>query len=233
MKRTPWLATNVAAASFADDFRGGYNTTTWSANSWLGGWNGEFSFYTGNPSNRSRNIAVEDGILYLQPDLTANFRPDGGEQLGWGRVLGCGRTDPTTANDHHCTVPKDTPSFALDTPEDGPCTVPWDASKCNETAGVCVPHSTFGHQSCTYSMLPPVTSASIRTTRSFKFGRLEIRARLPRGDWLWPALWLLQEEPAKYGGWPRSGEIDVRGNVTESNAIRSPHAHLPSSLSRR
>lgn len=55
----------------------------------------------------------------------------------------------------------------------------------------------------------------MRTRRSFKFGRLEIRARLPRGDWLWPAIWLLPEE-SKYGGWPTSGEIDLmesRGNA--------------------
>lgn len=37
---------------------------------------------------------------------------------------------------------------------------------------------------------------------------------MPAGDWLWPALWMMPRFSV-YGGWPRSGEIDVmetRGN---------------------
>jgi Glycosyl hydrolases family 16 len=44
--------------------------------------------------------------------------------------------------------------------------------------------------------------------------RLEVEAKLPRGDWIWPAVWLLPEDDA-YGRWPASGEIDMlesRGN---------------------
>lgn len=46
------------------------------------------------------------------------------------------------------------------------------------------------------------------------YGRVEIRAKLPTGDWLWPAMWLMPKG-STYGGWPRSGEIDLmeaRGN---------------------
>jgi beta-glucanase (GH16 family) len=62
----------------------------------------------------------------------------------------------------------------------------------------------------------PVNSARLRTRDafSFKYGRLEISARLPVGDWLWPALWMLPEHWV-FGGWPMSGEIDLmesRGN---------------------
>ena len=41
--------------------------------------------------------------------------------------------------------------------------------------------------------LNPITSARVRTAESFTFmyGRVEVRARLPRGDWLWPAIWML------------------------------------------
>lgn len=65
-------------------------------------------------------------------------------------------------------------------------------------------------------ILNPIRSARLRTkdTFAFKYGKLEIRAKLPAGDWLWPALWMLPQADA-YGGWPRSGEIDVvesRGN---------------------
>lgn len=62
----------------------------------------------------------------------------------------------------------------------------------------------------------PIQSASIRTaeTFSFKYGRMEVRAQLPRGDWIWPAIWLLPLNQ-QYGEWPASGEIDImesRGN---------------------
>lgn len=43
---------------------------------------------------------------------------------------------------------------------------------------------------------------------SFKYGRLEVRAKLPTGDWLWPAIWLMPRDNV-YGNWPLSGEIDL------------------------
>lgn len=54
------------------------------------------------------------------------------------------------------------------------------------------------------------TSARIRTKRraSWQYGRFEIRARLPKGKGLWPAIWLLPETN-RYGGWAASGEIDI------------------------
>lgn len=65
-------------------------------------------------------------------------------------------------------------------------------------------------------ILNPIRSARVDTWDSFayKFGTLEIRAKIPAGDWIWPALWLMPRH-AVYGGWPRSGEIDLmesRGN---------------------
>jgi len=54
------------------------------------------------------------------------------------------------------------------------------------------------------------TSARIKTQgkKTFKFGRIDIRALLPKGKGIWPALWLLPQDNV-YGGWPRSGEIDL------------------------
>lgn len=49
---------------------------------------------------------------------------------------------------------------------------------------------------------------------NFKYAHVEIRAKLPAGDWLWPALWMIPSASV-YGSWPRSGEIDLlesRGN---------------------
>ncbi|THH01975.1 hypothetical protein EW026_g834 [Hermanssonia centrifuga] len=61
-----------------------------------------------------------------------------------------------------------------------------------------------------------VKSARISTKGhySIAYGRVEVRAKLPTGDWLWPAIWMLPENNT-YGGWPLSGEIDImeaRGN---------------------
>ncbi|XP_029720849.1 beta-1,3-glucan-binding protein [Aedes albopictus] len=65
-------------------------------------------------------------------------------------------------------------------------------------------------------ILNPVRSARLRTVNSFafKYGKVEINAKLPQGDWLWPALWLLPKGDT-YGYWPKSGEVDLmesRGN---------------------
>lgn len=46
----------------------------------------------------------------------------------------------------------------------------------------------------------------------FRYGRFEARARLPRGRGTWPAIWMLPTRQA-YGGWPRSGEIDIVEHV--------------------
>lgn len=67
------------------------------------------------------------------------------------------------------------------------------------------------------SVLNPTKSARLRTLNSFnfKYGRLEIGAKTPVGDWMWPAIWLVPRYNA-YGSWPASGEIDLmesRGNA--------------------
>jgi beta-glucanase (GH16 family) len=56
----------------------------------------------------------------------------------------------------------------------------------------------------------PIRSARIDTKNSFsfKYGTLEIRAKMPAGDWLWPALWMMPKDSV-YGSWPNSGEIDL------------------------
>jgi beta-glucanase (GH16 family) len=58
------------------------------------------------------------------------------------------------------------------------------------------------------------TAASLvtRGRRSILYGRVEVRAKLPRGRGLWPALWMLGEDIAT-AGWPRCGEIDIMEHV--------------------
>ena len=52
------------------------------------------------------------------------------------------------------------------------------------------------------------TRMTTKGKKFFKYGRIDIRAKLPVGQGVWPALWMMPEEN-KYGGWPSSGEIDV------------------------
>ncbi len=46
----------------------------------------------------------------------------------------------------------------------------------------------------------------------WKYGRIEVRAKLPKGKGTWPAIWMLSTD-WKYGGWPASGEIDIMEHV--------------------
>ncbi|KAI1618662.1 concanavalin A-like lectin/glucanase domain-containing protein [Exophiala viscosa] len=66
------------------------------------------------------------------------------------------------------------------------------------------------------TIVSPVRSGRINTKKgaNLKYGRIEVVAKLPQGDWLWPAIWMLPTDSV-YGSWPQSGEIDIaesRGN---------------------
>jgi len=52
------------------------------------------------------------------------------------------------------------------------------------------------------------TRLSSQKKKEFKYGRIEFRAKMPRGKGTWPALWMLGAN-IKDVGWPKCGEIDV------------------------
>lgn len=56
----------------------------------------------------------------------------------------------------------------------------------------------------------PYSSARLnsRGRGDFRYGRIEARLTLPRGQGLWPAFWMLPTDSV-YGGWAASGEIDI------------------------
>lgn len=62
----------------------------------------------------------------------------------------------------------------------------------------------------------PFTSGKIRTRRlaSWRYGKIEFRARVPKGQGLWPAVWMMPAED-HYGTWPLSGEIDILESVNQ------------------
>lgn len=54
------------------------------------------------------------------------------------------------------------------------------------------------------------SSGRVRTKNrgDWKHGRFEVRAKLPSGQGIWPAIWMLPTDN-KYGTWAASGEIDI------------------------
>ncbi|KAF7543012.1 hypothetical protein G7Z17_g11091 [Cylindrodendrum hubeiense] len=106
-----------------------------------------------------------------------------------------------------------TVNLTTDGRSDGKCTadksVPIDDDKARSPCAA-VSNATEGQ------IINPVRSARLNTRgkKSIRYGRVEVTARMPRGDWMWPAIWMMPQDNV-YGDWPRSGEIDIaesRGN---------------------
>ncbi|MNB70334.1 Beta-glucanase precursor [compost metagenome] len=61
------------------------------------------------------------------------------------------------------------------------------------------------------------TSARIKTQgkKSFTYGKIEARMKLPSGQGIWPAFWMLGSNMDTVG-WPKSGEIDIMERVNNN-----------------
>lgn len=59
-----------------------------------------------------------------------------------------------------------------------------------------------------------ITSARLLTKgkQSWTYGRFEARMKIPRGQGIWPAFWMLGNK-IDTGGWPACGEIDIMENI--------------------
>ncbi|KAF8180074.1 concanavalin A-like lectin/glucanase domain-containing protein [Mycena galopus ATCC 62051] len=172
--------------------------------------NGEFEMTT----NSDANSFVYNNQLYLVPTLTSTVIPQSSILDGAVyNLTGCTynithSTGYTTEgfgaagiNSTQGTDGGDAAGIAPDAPLDLPAYLAACSAVSNKTEG---------------KILPPVMSARISTRKSatLKFGRVEVVAKLPTGDWLWPAIWMLPVDNV-YGAWPLSGEIDImeaRGN---------------------
>ena len=84
------------------------------------------------------------------------------------------------------------------------------------------------------------TSARLNSKYAFKYGRLEVKAKLPTGTGTWPAIWLLGKNITEPGGywqtkgfgttpWPSCGEIDVMEHWGTNQNYVSSAIHTPSS----
>ncbi|SMC18343.1 Carbohydrate binding domain-containing protein [Andreprevotia lacus DSM 23236] len=61
------------------------------------------------------------------------------------------------------------------------------------------------------------TSARLHSKASWTFGRMEARLKLPYGQGLWPAFWMMPQDSV-YGGWAASGEIDILEAINTKGA---------------
>ena len=77
------------------------------------------------------------------------------------------------------------------------------------------------------------TSARLKTLGKFSqtYGRFEARIKIPRGQGIWPAFWMLGddiEKPASdKSGWPACGEIDIMENIGKEPVLVHGTIHGP------
>ena len=74
------------------------------------------------------------------------------------------------------------------------------------------------------------TSARLKTQGLFSqtYGRFEARIKLPAGQGLWPAFWMLGDNFGS-AGWPKCGEIDIMENVGKEPGVNHGSLHGPNS----
>ncbi|HET6928781.1 MAG TPA: glycoside hydrolase family 16 protein [Candidatus Acidoferrum sp.] len=72
------------------------------------------------------------------------------------------------------------------------------------------------------------TSARLKTETLFtqKYGKFEARIRVPKGQGMWPAFWMLGDD-IPTAGWPACGEIDIMENIGREPATVHGTIHGP------
>ncbi len=69
------------------------------------------------------------------------------------------------------------------------------------------------------------TKLQSRNKKVFKFGRIDFRAILPKGQGIWPAFWMMPNDD-KYGNWPKSGELDIMEMIGKEPATTYGTLHF-------
>jgi beta-glucanase (GH16 family) len=72
------------------------------------------------------------------------------------------------------------------------------------------------------------TSARLKTQGKFttKYGRVEARIKLPAGQGIWPAFWMMGADIHE-AGWPKGGEIDIMENIGREPSMVHGTVHGP------
>lgn len=73
----------------------------------------------------------------------------------------------------------------------------------------------IGNQTCAYTSARLLTNGKI----DFAFGRIEARMKIPHGQGVWPAFWMLGSDFDSVG-WPNSGEIDIMENIGKDSEVQ-------------
>jgi beta-glucanase (GH16 family) len=75
------------------------------------------------------------------------------------------------------------------------------------------------------------TSARLKTQGLFgqAYGRFEARIKIPAGQGMWPAFWMLGNDITS-NGWPKSGEIDIMENIGKEPGTVHGSLHGPSTV---
>ncbi|NLM49079.1 MAG: glycoside hydrolase family 16 protein [Epulopiscium sp.] len=65
--------------------------------------------------------------------------------------------------------------------------------------------------------------------KKWTYGKFEIRAKMPEGKGIWPAIWMMPEDEFYYGRWPVCGEIDIMELLgdTPNKVYGTMHFGLP------
>jgi len=112
-----------------------------------------------------------------------------------------------------------------------------NSSQSNGTMKLVAKKETFTDQGVTKQY----TSARLNSKFAFTYGRVEIRAIMPRGAGTWPAMWMLGQnidEPGAYWQiqgygttpWPACGEIDIMEHWGTNQDFVQSAMHTPSSF---
>lgn len=110
-----------------------------------------------------------------------------------------------------------------------------NANVSNGTLKIVAKKETFTDQGITKQY----TSARLNSKFAFKYGKVEVRAKLPNGGGTWPAIWLLGKNIIETGGywsstngtayWPACGEVDIMEHWGNNQNYVQSAMHTPSS----
>lgn len=64
-----------------------------------------------------------------------------------------------------------------------------------------------------------------RDKKKFKYGRIDFRALLPKGQGMWPAFWMMPNNNV-FGGWPKSGELDIMEMIGKQSSTTYGTLHF-------
>lgn len=74
---------------------------------------------------------------------------------------------------------------------------------------------------------PYYTSGKVQgwNKTQFQYGKVVVSAKVPEGQGLWPAIWMMPNQESKYGQWPKCGEIDIMESLGNDTTISYSTIH--------